>query len=64
MRKMQDEDQKQALKWAAEHHAHVQDLLACGSLAFPPTGSDCLHPELWKPAHWRWLFLTRQRLLD
>lgn len=56
-------DKKRAVEWAVAHYSHVQDLLACGALTFPPTGNDCLRPELWKPAHWRWLFLDRQGIL-
>lgn len=46
-----------ALAWRDRHHEHVVRLLASreGEIAYPPSGSDCRHPELWRAPHWRWL---------
>lgn len=51
---------ERARAWRDEHTDHVQRLLnstdgAC--LIYPPSGSDVVHPELWRPPHWRWLVL-------
>lgn len=46
--------------WRDEHTDHVQHLLNSrdgDSLAYPPSGSNMLHPELWRAPHWRWLVL-------
>lgn len=43
--------------WYAEHQGHVNRLIKGESMAYAPSGSDLLHPELWKAAHWRWLIL-------
>jgi hypothetical protein len=46
-----------AANWWRDHQAHVGRLIASregeGS-AYPPSGSDRFHPELWKASHWRW----------
>lgn len=47
-----------AIEWRDRHSAHVQRLVAGeddGRAAYPPSGSDCRHPELWRAPHWRWL---------
>ena len=52
------EDQLQfgriARKWRREHFQHVEKLIRLAKKSYPPGGSDCLHPELWHPEHWRW----------
>lgn len=44
-----------AWAWANEHAVHVGKLMASTSVSYAPSGSDCSHPELWKPGHWNWL---------
>lgn len=52
-----EQDAIAAQTWYAEHKAHVDEMLAnCWRLAYPPSGSDRIHPELWKSAHWKWFF--------
>jgi len=44
--------------WWDKHKPHVDRLIASrddGSAAYPPSGSDRFHPELWRAPHWRWL---------
>lgn len=55
-RPVEEKDKLGALAWYGEHRDHVNRMLAhyVGG-GFPPSGSDCLHPELWKPGHWKWL---------
>jgi hypothetical protein len=45
-----------ARSWYAEHKDHV-DRLVSGpdQSSFPPSGSDCYKPELWKSGSWKWL---------
>lgn len=54
-------DLKRALKWFSEHRVHVAAItfISDPSKSYPPSGSDCSQPELWKPDHWNW-FLGRQ----
>lgn len=46
-----------AAAWWDGHKPHVDRLIksqeGSGS-AYPPSGSDQYHPELWKAPHWRW----------
>lgn len=48
-----------AFEWQKSHEEHVTKLLKTNDFdySYPPSGSDLLHPELWKAAHWRW-FVT------
>jgi hypothetical protein len=41
-------------QWLAEHLFHVLRLVGGAKVAYPPSGSDCFHPELWKAEHWKW----------
>lgn len=52
------QDIAKALTWYKEHHSHVTMLVGLTNDEFPPSGSDCHQPELWKAGHWKWL-LTR-----
>jgi len=47
-------DIETALLWRARHVDHVANLVANAPAAYPPSGSDCSRPELWKGAHWKW----------
>lgn len=49
------EDLLRAMTWYGQHSAHVERLVSKDGPSYPPSGSDCFHPELWKDAHWRWL---------
>lgn len=47
-----------AAQWWSEHKAHVHRLIVGPDdrgAAYPPSGSDVFHPELWRAPHWRWL---------
>jgi hypothetical protein len=44
----------QGREWMRKHEAHVKMLLETSEPEYAPSGSDCFHPELWKPGHWRW----------
>lgn len=44
-----------ARAWYAEHKAHVDRIVEEERQSFPPSGSDCWHPELWKSGSWKWL---------
>jgi hypothetical protein len=45
-----------AKKWRFLHADHVARLMAGERASYEPTGSDRIRPELWKAAHWNWLF--------
>jgi len=47
-----------AKKWRFLHSDHVGGLMDGTRASYPPSGSDCHRPELWKGAHWNWLFRT------
>jgi hypothetical protein len=52
-----DEVQRtRALEFFTKHRDHVERLMKEGKHVYPPSGSDRLHPELWKSAMWRWFF--------
>lgn len=59
--KPNDQDILRAYDWYAEHSNHVDSLTKGLTRSFvdeyPPSGSDCNRPELWKPAHWKWLLM-------
>lgn len=56
MKPVTESDKVSARAWYEEHRAHVDRMLAADtSPAYPPCGSDCIRPELWKPSHWKWL---------
>lgn len=45
--------------WYDHHYDHVMHMLRIYNdqavhPAFPPTSEDLRHPELWKPASWKW----------
>lgn len=47
-----------AIEWRNRHYDHVRRLVDGkddGGVSYPPSGSDCRHPELWRAPHWRWL---------
>ncbi len=50
-----DQEIANALQWRRHHSQHVADLVEATDASYPPTCSDCLRPELWKGAHWKWL---------
>ena len=57
---IRDDDVDRAMEWYDEHRKHVNSLLlAYSGPRYPPSGSDCLRPELWKPGHWGWLLHVR-----
>lgn len=43
-----------ANEFRGKHKIHVDELIRSTKHLYPPSGSDMLHPELWKPAHWAW----------
>lgn len=47
-------DIERAQKWYREHIKHVDYLMTRAQAKFPPSGSDKLRPELWKPESWLW----------
>jgi hypothetical protein len=52
--------------WHRKHSEHVRSLLSSRDdldYSYPPSGSDVLHPELWKGAHWRWFVAKYMRNL-
>lgn len=55
-RQERDRLKNKALDWYNTHEKHVTELIRSGDNDYPPSGSDMLKPELWKPAHWRWFF--------
>lgn len=40
-------------RWFVNHRTHVNYLLDSAEIAVEPSGSDMLHPELWKGFHWK-----------
>lgn len=47
----------QAQAWYKKHKPHVERLMSSRSeftKRFPPHGSDCARPELWKSESWLW----------
>lgn len=55
-----EKDAELAKAWYEEHRPHVDRMLeAYTGTAFPPSGSDCIHPELWKAGHWKWFLVER-----
>jgi hypothetical protein len=51
-----EEDIARALRWYRRHKIYVDKLIKIGKAEFPMSGSDIMHPELWKPGGWRWFF--------
>lgn len=52
------EDLLRAMAWWDRHQPYVQRLVDGRDdlhTAYPPSGSDCSCPELWRAPHWRWL---------
>ena len=47
---------RRASIWYELHREHVESLILDEKESYPPSGSDCGKPELWKPGHWRWFF--------
>lgn len=45
-----------AMVWYTNHQSHVESLIFEEKESYPPSGSDCGKPELWKGGHWRWYF--------
>ena len=56
-----DQDVLRAYDWYAQHAEHVDEMVHLTNSEFPPSGSDCHHPPLWKAGHWKWL-LTRRSI--
>lgn len=45
--------------WLIKHKEHVESLVKSEkSFGYPPSEEDKGHPELWKPAHWKWYFIN------
>jgi hypothetical protein len=45
--------------WYKAHAVHVERLVShphASKAAIEPSGSDAIHPELWKDIHWNWFF--------
>lgn len=61
MGELSSESFAKAVSWWQQHAQHVERLVASGEgldspgAAYPPSGSDTIHPELWRAPHWRWL---------
>ena len=53
-----------ALQWYEKHKDHVDRLRARAQKPYPPSGSDCFSPELWKAEHWRWLLGAGETVED
>ncbi len=57
---LERDDQEKCLdraeEWFQKHPDHVESLLKDRDGEIYPSGSDCGHPELWLPMHWRWFF--------
>ena len=52
---LRPEEILRAQAWYKKHQPHVERLIASQErYSFPPHGSDCLRPELWKAASWIW----------
>ena len=53
-----------AIAWYKKHKMHVDKLVEeCDGPAYPPCGSDCIRPELWKPNHWKW-FIREKKFVE
>ena len=52
-----DQDFFRACDWYAQHSDHVDSMVSLTNDEYPPTGSDCRQPKLWKAAHWKWLLM-------
>lgn len=50
----QAEALERARIWFNLHTMHVHELIKHAKYPYSPSGSDALHPELWKGEHWRW----------
>jgi hypothetical protein len=57
----QDVWRERASIWYAQHRLHVETLMFEEKGSYPPSGSDCGKPELWKAGHWRWYFEMRYK---
>lgn len=44
--------------WWNKHASYVARLIVGCSDSYRPVGSDMIHPELWKAAHWNWFIET------
>lgn len=51
---LRDDDIEKARAWRIEHIDHVIRMIEKAKLAYPPSGSDCRNPALWKNEHWKW----------
>jgi len=62
--KEQEKIIQEGLDWMHEHMKHVDSLTFDGEkTVYPPSGSDLYRPSLWKPAHWRWFYITWSKYL-
>lgn len=53
--KPNDHDILKAYDWYEQHNSNIDvEMLLTGD-SYPPSGSDCRQPALWKPGHWKWL---------
>lgn len=53
-----DQDIVKACNWYTQHNNHVDTMVSLTDHhEYPPCGSDCHHPELWKAEHWKWLLM-------
>lgn len=49
---------EKAREWYENHTDHVNSLIIpYKGVIYEPSDEDREHPELWKPAHWKWFFL-------
>lgn len=66
--KFSTEDQIEVLQnasiWKKQHENYISELVDFKKSKFPPSGSDCLHPELWKGGHWAWFLEKGESLLN
>jgi hypothetical protein len=61
---MNDDWITQAKEWRKEHREHVKKLAGAALHSIAPCGSDRFHPELWKGAHWCWLYGAEAGRID
>ncbi len=54
-----DRDIFRAYDWYAQHSDHVDAIVRLENSEYPPSGSDCHQPTLWKAAHWKWLLMRK-----
>jgi hypothetical protein len=53
-----EEQKTNAKNWLSQHKDHVSKLIEEEHIEYAPSLEDASHPELWKPAHWRWFIMN------